>query len=127
MWYLVRWKNDCVAVDRFMITKQEVNGVASSAAGGESFAKFTYRDLVESVADAPWYAGGGFDVTLGNWQGSIIYTDAATAPTYTLTNGSETLTGAIAATATAALAEVPVAGSRVARALRVVRTRAMLQ
>ena len=44
-----------------------------------------------------WYAGGTVEITENNWTGSIIYQGSETAPSFTMTNGAETVEGTLAA------------------------------
>ncbi len=124
---VVRWKNDCLAVDRFLITKQEINGQKGHDQGTEKFLQLTYKDLEESVTEAPWYEGGGFDVRMGNWSGSVAYTGASSPPSFTLTDGTNTLAGVVGrgSTVSTNLTELPIAGTRFARALHEIAARGM--
>ena len=70
--------------------KSESSEVLSSS---ESF---TSKEMVNLLSKkGHWYAGGYFDVIYNNWTGKVTYKDEKTAPTYTLTNGTDTITGTI--------------------------------
>lgn len=43
----------------------------------------------------PWYDSGSMDVVLGNWNGTMTYSNRTTAPTYTFTDGSSTVAGTL--------------------------------
>ncbi len=58
--------------------------------------EFTSHEKVNLLSKkGRWYAGGYFDVIYNNWTGKVTYKDEKTAPTYTLTNGTDTITGTI--------------------------------
>jgi hypothetical protein len=115
----IHWKNDCQAVDRFIVTKQEINGQKGAQEGTEAFDAFVYKDLIEPTAPSAWYAGGGFNVRIGNWNGTVAYTNASTPPSYTLSDGTTTLNGVVGRGSTSSLTDdVPVASSVFARAVR---------
>ncbi len=47
------------------------------------------------VTQDPWYDSGSMDVILGNWNGTMTYSNRTTAPTYTFTDGSSTVAGTL--------------------------------
>jgi hypothetical protein len=52
--------------------------------------------LLNTVAsNAKWFAGGAFKLSLNNVTGTLTYTGASTAPSYSLTNGGTPLTGTL--------------------------------
>jgi hypothetical protein len=56
------------------------------------------KNLVDSgVSGSEWFESGQFDVTVNNFTGSVSYKGVSTAPEYSLTDGTETKTGTVAA------------------------------
>lgn len=59
-------------------------------------------NVVDSTEPAAvWYNGGKFNVTVNNFTGTLLYSGAAIAPTYTLASGSDSVTGQLSATPSA--------------------------
>ncbi|RYZ55797.1 MAG: hypothetical protein EOP07_13540 [Proteobacteria bacterium] len=71
------------------------------------YLKRTHKDLVWSKEPTTdWYTSGSMDLAINNWTGAITYSGATSSPTYSLSNGTETLTGSFTATALRDLSKV---------------------
>ena len=60
--------------------------------------------LTYTTADetSVWFSSGVFTTTINDWTGSLTFSAADTAPTYTLSNDVQTITGSLIARGTAA-------------------------
>jgi hypothetical protein len=57
-----------------------------------------HKDLVWSRdAGSIWYTSGSMDLTINDWTGAITYAGASSSPSYTVSNGSESINGTFAA------------------------------
>lgn len=94
------WTTDtgCTAISRLISSKiTTTTGQATKTEDSEDYTKLVMTNLTENNdSTSKWFTGGKFDVTFNDWTGSVTYTNATTAPTYSLTRGSETLTGTLA-------------------------------
>jgi hypothetical protein len=88
----------CLSVSRSVDVKQLVDGEQRNGATAnvEDYSKIV-RVGVTGADDKTtrYYASGSFDVTINNWNGTVTNVDGATAPTYKLSNGDETITGTV--------------------------------
>jgi hypothetical protein len=73
------------------------NVVGSTSQGSmEDYTRLGFRSLtVEDSGDPTWYSSGSMDVVVNNWTGSLTFGGATTAPTYSLTDGTNTVEGTI--------------------------------
>lgn len=68
--------------------------------GKTEFKKYVMTNIVENKEGSPlFFNSGTIDVTLSNWTGKITYSGAATAPQFSMTNGTDTITGTLSTTA----------------------------
>jgi len=72
------------------------NGTATEKQGKEDYTKIVWQGR-QSAGDnaAVWYTAGTAAVTINDWQGSVTYAAAATAPTYSMHKGSDAATGTL--------------------------------
>jgi hypothetical protein len=86
--------DDCIVVERSIPVRSVVNG--EEQPGEERFTRLDFRGVTGPDDDtSPWYATGTVDLAYNNWSGQVTYSGATTAPTYTLSNGFEQITGTV--------------------------------
>lgn len=86
----------CLSTRRKVQSVYNINGVPDSKEGTEDFSQLETSSLVSSVGDTNiWYKSGKMKVTLNNWNGDVTYSSTSTAPTYSMSNGTETATGSL--------------------------------
>lgn len=91
-------ENGCVEIETAVDTGTEKYS---------DYLKRTHKNLVWTKgADVSWYTSGSMDLAINNWTGAITYSGAASNPTYSLTNGSETLNGSFTASALKAMSQL---------------------
>ena len=81
-----QWSQDDGCMD-FLITrtvKQRVDGVADSAEGTDDLRIISYKGLVGTIADNPWFEAGTASLEWNGWAGVVTYAGAKTAPKFTL-------------------------------------------
>jgi hypothetical protein len=71
----------------------ELGGVLKSKDNEGQYATFSAQDLVKTDDTHKWFGSGAFDITINDWTGKATYLDGTTEPTWTLTNGTDTVTG----------------------------------
>lgn len=87
---------NCSNVKRYILNSDKINGKTGETVGTEDYTKLVYKNLVSAKGtNNKWYQSGSMDVTFNDWEGEVKYSDVATAPTYTIKNGSETISGTI--------------------------------
>lgn len=71
------------------------------------YLKRVHKNLVWSKdPSTSWYTSGSMDLAINNWTGAITYNGAASNPSYTLSNGTETLNGSFTASGLKALSKL---------------------
>ena len=90
--------NSCLSAN-YMVTKSGAEGQQKEE---KSLVLLEAVNVVDSTEPAAvWYNGGKFNVTVNNFTGTLLYSGAAIAPTYTLASGSDSVTGQLSATPSA--------------------------
>lgn len=88
----------CLITERKFWSGMKVNGKPTEKEGTEDFTQLEMIGITSAAGDSnAWYQSGKMKTTLNNWTGDVIYSGTTTAPTYSLTNGSETATGSLGA------------------------------
>jgi hypothetical protein len=89
----------CLFTNRDLNSIYKVNGTSDPDEGAENFTQLETSSLVSaSGSDNVWFKSGTMKATFNNWTGDVTYTNANTAPTYSITNGTETATGSLGLT-----------------------------
>lgn len=100
----VSFEDDCVETTHDVNTRDRQNDMPSEKDGKDGFTALRYAGLRGTrVGEHPYFTGGAIEITLQNWTGAMTYTDATTAPTWSLTNGADTQTGTYDGTASQGL------------------------
>lgn len=88
----------CLITERNFWSGMKVNGKPTDKEGTEDFTQLEMVGITSAAGDSnAWYQSGKMKTTLNNWTGDVTYSSTTTPPTYSLTNGSETLTGSLRA------------------------------
>jgi hypothetical protein len=89
----------CLFTNRDLDSIYKVNGTSDPDEGTEDFTQLETSSLVSSSgSDNVWFQSGKMKATLNNWTGDVTYVNPTTAPTYSITNGTETATGSLGST-----------------------------
>jgi hypothetical protein len=98
------FEDGCVETTHEVNTRDRSNGMASEKDGKDGISVLRYVGLRGTRAgEHPYFTGGAMEVTLQNWTGTMTYTDAETAPTWSMSDGTETQTGTFDGTASQGL------------------------
>lgn len=88
-------EDGCLSISKDTFQSSKVDGEADDDEGKVHYSKIVKNALVSAKGDNRWYTGGAMKVTFDNWTGDVTYTDATTAPTFTITDGTETENGSV--------------------------------
>lgn len=81
-------------------TGDRPNGTPAVRDGKDGITELRYVGLRGTRAgEHPYFKGGSMEVTLQNWTGTMTYSAADTAPTWSMSDGTDTLTGTLHSTA----------------------------
>lgn len=83
---------DCIFAE---YTKQETQDGDAITIENELFQLEASELTVGTNPEEKWYSGGKFNVTANNITGFLNYSSPASAPTYSLTNGTNEITGTL--------------------------------
>jgi hypothetical protein len=81
-----QWTQDdgCINFSKTSTIKQRVDGVADPAEGTDDLRTISYKGLVGTIADNPWYEAGTASFEWNGWTGVVTYAGATTPPKFTL-------------------------------------------
>lgn len=89
----------CLFTNKDLDSIYKVNGTSDPDEGAEDFTQLETSSLVSSSgSDNVWFKSGKMKATINNWTGDVTYSNATTAPTYSISNGTETATGSLGST-----------------------------
>jgi hypothetical protein len=91
----------CLRTDRSVWSTYKINGTPGPLEGTEDFSQLESSGIVQAKGNNTWYQSGKMKTTINNWTGEVAYRGTTTAPTYNMSNGSETATGSLNATRSA--------------------------
>lgn len=100
----VTYEDSCVETTHEVNTRDRSNGTPSEKDGKDGLSVLRYVGLRGTRAgEHPYFTGGAMEVTLQSWTGTMTYTDAETAPTWSMSDGTDTRTGTFDGTASQGL------------------------
>ena len=100
----VTYEDGCVETTHEVNTRDRSNGMPSEKDGKDGISVLRYVGLRGTQAgEHPYFTGGAMEVTLQNWTGTMTYTAAETAPTWSMSDGTDTRTGTFDGTASQGL------------------------
>jgi len=81
-----QWTQDdgCMDFSKTRNVKQRIDGVADPAEGTDDLRTISYKGLVGTIADNPWYEAGTASFEWNGWTGVVTYAGATTPPKFTL-------------------------------------------
>jgi len=88
----IQYENGCTFYEVETVDGELAGALKSKGEEGKYLA-FVSKDLVKTDDSHQWFGSGTFDVTINNWTGKVTYTDGTKEPTWSLTNGTDTVTG----------------------------------
>lgn len=96
---VVAKEDGCIALEKRQHIINKENDVEKEDMGKEEYSRIEYKGITE-VPDtsAVWYSSGQIMFQKGDWKGTVTYKDKDTAPTYKMTNGTESAEGQLNST-----------------------------
>jgi hypothetical protein len=81
-----QWTQDdgCMDFSKTRNVKQRIDGVADTAEGTDDLRTISYKGLVGTIADNPWFEAGTASIEWNGWTGVVTYAGATTPPKFTL-------------------------------------------
>lgn len=82
--------NGCVEIEKTVNHKKLFDGQKEDDHGKINFFKKVFRSIKENKKNDSdsWYHAGVFESQIENWTGTVTFTDANVAPTYSFSNGT---------------------------------------
>ena len=96
---VLKHADGCLFTNRDLDSIYKINGSADPKEGTEDFSQLETSSLVSANGSSNvWFQSGKMKATINNWNGEVTYSNSTTAPTYSISNGTETATGTIGST-----------------------------
>lgn len=96
---VLKHSDGCFFTNRDLDSIYKINGAADPKEGTEDFSQLETSSLVSANgSNNVWFQSGKMKATINNWNGEVTYSNTSTAPTYSISNGTETATGTIGST-----------------------------
>lgn len=86
----------CLSVSLNTNKKYRVNGDVHASEGKQKYQKLEFSSIIEKDDKTSlFYSSGVIKFTLNDWMGNVTYTAADVEPSYSVTNGADTITGKV--------------------------------
>ncbi|MBF0442871.1 MAG: hypothetical protein HQK54_13275 [Oligoflexales bacterium] len=89
-------EDSCTSFDKITLVKTDSFGSDVTKTTEVDFNHFVSKGIKYN-ADKAWYSAGQYDVTINQWNGTVVYASDSTPPSYTLTGDKVTMSGELPA------------------------------
>ena len=98
----------CLSRTKTTTTSQKLDGVAGEEEGKVNLSIISFKNIVGTLADNPWFVSGKAEFDIIGWTGVVTYAGATTPPKFTIKkDGQETEHSFPAASSLASLGPAP--------------------